>query len=397
MINLVDFRYQKNFAFWEYYFYNKPNVWSPTPTTTIKRITVESGDHSLAEHCIYPNDPCIVVFMTPVKNLQWTVGGNKYRMMCYTKVKFDIPKVVRYSTLWDQPGYFFIIQGDLNSIEFEKQNRAAYKTYRPESWIQQRINKPVPAYVKQHDTNWSITDADSETTVISHVDAGWWFNYDSLTPWYAPYQLSWRKLGVNSLTWRTPGDALFKFSFDRPVKETVEQQIKLIKQYLPKTKRVVYFGQCLGTNYALMCAYSNEMTTSVYLTTPCFNISEHKANNLLELTPDINIDDLDSITWLNDNTPNPVPGIMTFKIQDHEEQRQLMNWKRRVEPKYHQTTQTHSIHFEDVFAPVFGDREYAIKTLLGSQNSVDLNDHVHEEHIDNNTVINKDKGEFKHL
>ena len=61
MINLVDFRYQKNFAFWEYYFYIKPNVWSPTPTTTIKRITVESGDHSLAEHCIYPNDPLLMI------------------------------------------------------------------------------------------------------------------------------------------------------------------------------------------------------------------------------------------------------------------------------------------------------------------------------------------------
>ena len=55
------------------------------------------------------------------------------------------------------------------------------------------------------------------------------------------------------------------------------------------------------------------------------------------------------------------------------------------------------MNFEDVFAPVFGDREYAIKTLLGSQDSVDLNDHVHEEHIDKNTVINKNKGEFKHL
>ena len=139
------------------------------------------------------------------------------------------------------------------------------------------------------------------------------------------------------------------------------------------------------------------MTTSVYLTTPCFNISEHKANNLLELTPDINIDDLDSITWLNEHIPNPLPSIMTFKRQDSEEQRQLLNWKRKVEPKYHETTQTHSIHFEDVFAPVFGDREYSIKTLLGSQDSVYLNDHVHEEHIDNNTVINKDKGEFKHL
>jgi len=397
MIELVDFKYQRNAYFWEYYFYNKPEVWAPTPTTTIKRIEVTNGEFNLAEHCYYPNDPCIIIFMTPVKNLLWSVGNDQYRMMCYTTVRFEFPKIVKYKSLWDQPGYFFIIQGDLNSIDYEPVNRVPYKTFRKESWIQERIGKPQPSYVEAFDGNWSITNADSDVTVISHVDAGWWFGYDSLNPWYAPYQLSWRKLGVNSITWRTPGEKLFEFGFENTIKNTVEYQKHLIQKYLPKTKRVLYFGQCLGTNYTLMCAYYNNMTESIYLTTPCFNISEHKANNLLELTPNLNVNELDSITWLNDNLPDPRRSILTFKRQDHEEQFQLNQWKTRVEPKYHETMQTHSIHFEDVFAPVFGHREYGIRTLLGDHTGeVDLNDHVHDEWIDKNTVINKSEGKFKH-
>ena len=406
MIKLVDFNYHHNAWFWEYYLHAKRNkVWGPTPQTVIKRVEIPNTKirRCLADDCFYKDDPCIVIYMTPVKNLVWNVGLNndQFRMRCYTTVQYDIPRLVQYESVFNQPGYFFIVQGDLTTIDFQTPNRVPYKKYKSENWVQEQLARPKPSYVTVHSDYWSLTNADSDTTVIAHNDGGWWFEYYSMIPWYSPYQLTWRKIGVNSISWRTPGENLFQFGFENNIKDTVEMHKSLIRKYLPKTKKLIYFGQCLGTNYALMCAYENDWTRSVYLTTPCFNVSQHKSSNLLEVTPDIDVDNLDAINYLNNLDRQGIESKFVFKMYDAQEQIQLNRWKQEIAPSYHKTTKTYTYHFEDVFAPVFAkDQDYNINSMIEGLDNFNINDitYTQEEMEDHDpTVLNKQKSEFKHL
>lgn len=397
MIKLIDIGYQNTFAFWEYYFYNKPNIWGPHPEVSCKKVELKDRGHvKFSELVQYPNDPAIVIFMTPVKHIKWRVGNDEYRMRCYTTVQFDHPRTVSLEVLEDMPEYFFVLQGNLDKVKYVEPNRTPYKKFVTEQQVQKQFSMPVPDYITAHDGNWSVIDQGSETTVISHTDAGWWFDYESFRGWYSPYQLTWRKLGVNSISWRTPGEKQFHFGFEHDPITVAKFQAELVKKYLPKTKKIIYFGQCLGTSFALQTAYMAEQCDGVYLTTPTFDISKHKASNLMELMQNTaSLTQMDCIEYLHSRDPSALPGKFVFKKHDLEEQRQLEQWNLRVNSKYQQHTTTHNVDFLDVFAPVFSNKEYGILDMLESQLYTNHKNHD-DSNVDANTVDVNDDEVYKH-
>ena len=73
-----------------------------------------------------------------------------------------------------------------------------------------------------------------------------------------------------------------------------------------------------------------------------------KAVILLEVTPDIDVDNLDAQNYLNNLDRQGIESKFVFKMYDAQEQIQLNRWKQENAPSYHKTTKTYTYHFEDV-------------------------------------------------
>lgn len=373
-MKIIDFEYRKEWSFFEYRYRQErlnKNILSPSNDTTLTKVIVEDpGEYSLHEFVPFPSQSCIIMITSPFKNTKWTIDNNDYRARCYTKVVFDSPRNVMFTKYCNNKEEMFIVQGNWHNIE-TVEPRAFYKSWTTEKRVQQLINKPKPSYIKEYGGFHSIVDNDSETTIVNMTDAGWWFQDQSYTPWYNPYVLSWRKSNMNVLSWRTPVTAGFAFGFEQSPKETAQKHAELIKEHFPKTKKVVYFGQCLGSSKAISTAIEFG-ADKLYTTSTFFDPIYHRSYNLLKLSGHKSIDALTTI----ENAKHLPDTKLLYKSMDAEETSEYGRYQYNVGPK--DEIKHHVVRYLDVWAPVLSTEPYGIFQFLDNDNKlpdteVDLN------------------------
>ena len=363
-MNIVDFEYLGEYSFFEYRFYQdrqQRTIQSPTPDSTITRVTLsQSGGYCLNDFVPFRDKECIVMITSPFKGVVWKTYAGDYRARCYTKVHFDNARDVYFEKHDNIKDEMWIIQGNLYNLKDVGGPRAFYKKWSTEDEVQKRLNKPKPSYIKQFNGNWSILDSDSDTTIINCTDAGWWFESMSFTPWYNPYVLTWRKADYNVLSWRTSITEPFSFGFNLNPKDTADQMRDLVKQYFPKTKKVHFFGQCLGTPKTIQTAYEYGADT-LYTTSTIFDPRRHRSAHLEKLSRIRTHDALDYIEKFD----NVIPSCFVYKDGDQEERNEHGRFLYQIAK--HPNIQHNIVKYLDVWAPVLSDKPYGIYNFHNKQ------------------------------
>jgi len=366
-MRLIDFKYRDEFAFWEYRYglLHDGEILAPTKDTLIKQVVLtEPGTCTLEELLPCPSESAIIMITSPQKEIIWSTGDGKgYRARCYTKMLFDPVDKITINKLSSTniPEEFFIIQGNLDAINLINE-RTGYKRWNEETEVQRWINKPCPTYIKKYDKNWSIMDNDSELTIINHTDAGWWFDIASYSEWYNPYVLTWRKAGANVLSWRTPYTTPFSFGFEMSPTAVAKKQAKLIKEHFPKTKRVIYFGQCLGTPFTIATAshYPNR-ADGLYTSATIFNPMKHRSKNLMALSGSIPQD------TLNKKLINKLPYKTQFLYKSGDECERNEHGRFVYELGAVDNVKHYVIKYTDVYAPVVSSEEFSFFNFIDKE------------------------------
>lgn len=371
-MKLIDFEYRGEYSFFEYRYIQERSakeLFAPTSDTTLTKVVLtDSGEYRLLDVVPFPGQSCIVMITSPWKNTKWTLADGDYRARCYTKVVFDSPRDVLLTKYCNNPEEMFIIQGNWHNISTVKP-RAFYKNWIPEETVTANINKPLPKYLESYSGKHSILNSDSDTTIVNCTDAGWWFQEQSYIPWYNPYVLSWRKAKLNVLSWRTPITAPFAFGFEQSPKSTAQEQLSLIKKHFPKTKKIIYFGQCLGSSKTISTAIEAN-ADQLYTTSTFFDPRLHRSKNLLELTKYESVDALSTI-----NEANKLPDTtFLYKEGDAEERSEYGRFVYNIGTK--DNVKHYIVKYLDVWAPVLSNKPYGIFNVLNKNlpnTEIDLN------------------------
>ena len=360
-MKIIDFKYRGEYSFFEYRYQQdrlQKELLAPTTDTTLTRVVVnERGDYCLNDLIPFPGHSCIVLITSGWKNTKWKIKGNgDYRARCYTSVVFDSSRDVTLTKYCDNNEEMFIIQGNWHEIDTTKP-RAFYKNWVTEEQVIHQMNKPKPSYIKEYSGKHSILDSDSDTTLVNMTDAGWWFQDQSFCEWWNPYVLSWRKANLNVLSWRSSISAPFAFGFETSPKDTAAQHADHIKKHFPKTKKIIYFGQCLGTPKAISTAIEAN-ADQLYTSSTIFDPRRHRSKHLLELTPYHAVDALDTI----ENAEQMPTTNFLFKAGDAEEkaEHQRLIYKLGDNPMI----KNHIVRYLDVWAPVMSNEPYSLFSVL---------------------------------
>lgn len=356
-MKIVDFKYRGEFSFFEYRYEcdrQRIDILPPSSETTLKQVRLKNkGEYSLNELVTFKNQRCIIMIASPFKGVIWNADAlSQYRARCYTKIDIYNPKNILLKKLDDIEEEMWIVQGNFETIDFVK-TRAEYKTWSTEKQVQAKLKKEKPLYIQKYSGNWSILDGNSEVTIVNMTDAGWWFQADSYAPWYNPYVLTWKNTGYNVLSWRTAITEPFAFGFNTSPKETADEMKKLIKENFPKTRKVHFFGQCLGTPKAIQTAYEYG-ADSLYTTSTIFNPLRHRSAHLMELSGCKNYD---AIEYIKENN-NSVPSCLVYKVGDGEERAEHGRFLYEIgkDPNI----QHNIVKYLDVWAPVLSAKPYSI-------------------------------------
>lgn len=361
MFTIVDFQYQNEYSFFEYYYkavkQNK-TIQSPTSSTLIKEVNLSKpGNYLLNDLVVSAGQPCIVMVITPMKNVVWEYHKEYTRARCFTKIRITDTDNVKLIKKCSNRERMFIIQGDLESIQYENA-RAFYKEWATEEKITERKNRPVPKYINEFTDRYSIIDNNSETTVINCVDAGWWFSEQSFTEWYSPYMTTWRKAGLNVLSWRTPGLQQFGFGFDIDPAKTAKIHKDLVKKHFPNTKRVIYFGQCLGAPKTIItaCEYQAD---DLYITSTFFDPLRHRSSHLMQM---VDYKSMDALEYLSNSDYIP-KSTFIYKNGDGEERNE--HGRFLYEIGKHENIRHVISSYLDVWSPVLSETNYGFFQTMG--------------------------------
>lgn len=360
-MKLVDFKYRDEFSFWEYKYYREytnREILPPTNNTIIKEVKLtDTGEYNIGEFLTFKKQSFIVMVASPMKELIWDINGSSYRSRCFSFVEIEKDSEVILRKFSNTTELFYIIQGDLSELEYTEL-RAFYKRWRPESEIIDLMNKPVPKYIKDYDGYHSVIDNDSDTTIVNCVDAGWWLAEWSFTPWYSPYMLTWKKAGINVLNWRTPITKPFSFGFDISVEETVSRHRELINKHFPKTKRVIYFGQCLGVPKTIItaCKFGAD---DLYTTSTFFNPLLHRSRHLMQISGYQSQDAIEALS----NTVQLPRTTFLYKAGDSEEKQAYSSFLYHIGQR--EKVKHYMVSYLDVWSPVLSHNEYGFYSKMG--------------------------------
>ena len=387
-MKLIDFKYKNEFAFWEYRFQaiqKDSDILPPTPSTMIKRVLLtEKADIAIKDLVVFPREDCIIIITSPFKGTVWeTADGMVQRARCYTTVLVLAQDELILRKLDNTNDEMWIIQGDLLSLDYVLHERTSYKKWYTEEHVQTWMQKPAPKYITAHKDNWAISDSMSETTIINHTDAGWWFDISSYADWYNPYVLTWRKANCNILSWRTPSTQAFQFGFENDPKAVAEKQFELIKKYLPKTKRVIYFGQCLGSPFCIATAsHYPGRADGLYTTATIFDPTNHRSKKLMELNGTATLggkwgamDVIDPNSDLLDRLPHKTQFL--FKLGDENERTEHGRFVYLHGAK--DNIKHFMVKYTDVYAPVVSTKPYSMFAFLNADHPNTEIDEVFEE------------------
>ena len=162
---------------------------------------------------------------------------------------------------------------------------------------------------------------------------------------------------MNVLSWRSSISAPFAFGFETSPKDTAAQHADHIKKHFPKTKKIIYFGQCLGTPKAISTAIEAN-ADQLYTSSTIFDPRRHRSKHLLELTPYHAVDALDTI----ENAEQMPTTNFLFKAGDAEEkaEHQRLIYKLGDNPMI----KNHIVRYLDVWAPVMSNEPYSLFSVL---------------------------------
>ena len=154
-----------------------------------------------------------------------------------------------------------------------------------------------------------------------------------------------------------------KSNEEQSPKETAQKHAELIKEHFPKTKKVVYFGQCLGSSKAISTAIEFG-ADKLYTTSTFFDPIYHRSYNLLKLSGHKSIDALTTI----ENAKHLPDTKLLYKSMDAEETSEYGRFQYNVGPK--DEIKHHVVRYLDVWAPVLSTQSYGIFQFLDNDNKL---------------------------